>query len=106
MSEYSFEKKSIITLIISMIVLLILVYFLGLLTGMGMDRPEQNSSTQLTASAPTEEQAQESESIEVANTSTKKSALSYETEPKPVTPDFKSVSPKAEQPGISQPKKE
>lgn len=106
MSEYSFEKRSIVTLIISMIVLLILVYFLGLLTGMGMDRSEQNPSTQLTASTSPEEESQSSDSTEVAKTNTKKSALSYETEPRPVTPDFKEVSPKAEQPGISQPKKE
>ncbi len=106
MSEYSFEKRSVITLIISMIVLLVLVYFLGLLTGMGMDRSEQGSSSQLTASTTTEEEVQSSDSIEAAKTSTKKSALSYETESKPVTPDFTEVSPKAEQPGISQPKQE
>jgi hypothetical protein len=105
-AEYSFEKRSVIILSLSIVTLLILVFFLGLLLGLGMEPTEPRAKAQLEANEPSKQQAEETASPAAGDVQAMKSDLSKETETKPVAPEFKEVSPQAEQPRISQPKKE
>lgn len=105
-ADYSFEKKSVYLLALSILALMILVFFLGLLVGLGIERSEPKTNVKTDTSEPVKQSTAEAEAPADRDVQAQKTDLSQEIEPKPVTPEFKEVSPQAEQPSISQPKKE
>ena len=104
-AEYSFEKRSIILLIVSITFLFALIFFLGLLIGSSMERSDPDSKQKLEAVA-VDDKTSERTAREQSDLKSENSELAKETEPKPASPEFKEVSPKSEMPTISQPKKE
>ena len=102
-SDFRFNKKGLVILVSSISGLLILVFLLGFLIGLGIERPAEQSgrTDKVTVEKPQAEAVSEAE-----NTDLEKVSLTKETKPKPVTPEFKEVSPKAEIPPISKPKTE
>lgn len=102
-SDFHFEKKSIVILISGTFVLAILVFFLGMLIGLSIERPASKTgeSQKVTVEEPKSEGR-----IEAGKHDPSQTSLAKETESKPVNPEFKQVSPKAEIPPISKPKTE
>lgn len=89
-----------------MFALLILVYFLGLLTGLSIGGPASDPGQRLNAENQAVNENRVAEQTQGTQSQASKDDLAKETKTKPVTPEFKSVSPQAEQPPISEPKKE
>lgn len=86
--------------------LLILVYCLGMLTGMSLERPEKGKRYTLTAVQSSEDSAKEDPEPTPVTSKKTESELSKETTVAPMTPEFQEVSPEAAQPKLSEPKKE
>lgn len=105
-AEYSFEKKSIAILLSATIFLFILIFFLGLLIGLGMERSDPTSKPAVEIAESSAKDQNETNVVAAGQGKSENSELVKETSPQPASPEFKDVSPKSELPAISQPKAE
>ena len=103
-ADYSFERRSIILLIVGTLLLFFLFFFLGVLAGLSMERSRDDSKSKVKVVQSSETDKSDDEAVNVTNDQSKSKALAKETEVKPVSPEFKEISPEAEKPAISKPK--
>lgn len=101
--EIQIEKKVGWILVACITVLILLMFALGLLIGLRMGTDQgcrQSVQTQSVLDTPTETIPSQSDPSDGEK---QQSELIKKTETKPVSPEFKEISPLSEQPDISQP---
>ncbi|MBU2510638.1 hypothetical protein KJ966_04850 [bacterium] len=103
-AEYSFEKKSIVILLSSTFILFMLIFFLGLLTGLNIERSNPEAQKQIETVGSSSNKNESVQAGTAVKVDTKNPELVTETKPKAASPEFKEVAPTAELPNISQPK--
>ncbi|MBU3913907.1 hypothetical protein KKA14_00045 [bacterium] len=105
-SEYGFEKKTIRLLMSGIFVLFILVFCLGLLIGLSVERKDDTAQKKLKIAHDSEIKPVEAAQGDDVKQEKNKTVLAKETESRPVSPEFSETAPTAELPKISRPQQE